>query len=150
MRYMVPFFILTAAAFAGEATLWTSAQLKDHLKSLKAKMSAQKVATENLVKQSSHTVMAVYRAGDGEAEVHEKMTDIFVVQTGEAVMVTGGEVVGAKSTGPGEIRGASIKGGTKHKLSPGDILHIPAGTPHQTLVRAGVEFTALIIKAESK
>jgi len=44
--------------------------------------------------------------------------------------VTGGKVVDGRSTGPGEIRGASIDGGTARKLGKGDVIIVPKGTPH--------------------
>ena len=36
----------------------------------------------------------------------------------------------AKTTGPEEVRGESIEGGEDHQLSKGDVIVIPAGTPH--------------------
>jgi hypothetical protein len=63
--------------------------------------------------------------------------------------VVGGEVEDGKTTAPGEIRGPSIKGGARHALSPGDIVHIPARTPHQVLVPSGGRFTYFVIKVDT-
>jgi quercetin dioxygenase-like cupin family protein len=38
--------------------------------------------------------------------------------------------VGGKNTGPSQYRGTGIKGGQTHQLKKGDVLVIPAGTPH--------------------
>ena len=45
-------------------------------------------------------------------------------------LVLGGTVVGGKTTKPGQIRGTDIKGGQTQHLKKGDVVTIPAGTPH--------------------
>jgi mannose-6-phosphate isomerase-like protein (cupin superfamily) len=77
-----------------------------------------------------HRVSILRRMGPGQVEVHEKETDIFYVLEGEATFVTGGTVVGGKTTGPGEIRGTDIQGGDTVQLTKGDVIVIPAGMPH--------------------
>lgn len=129
---------------------YTAARLKGFEKELAPKINAQKVATLQLDKWGNHSTMVAHREGDGEAELHENQADIFIVQTGAATLVIGGEVVGGKTTGPGEIRGTSIKGGSNKKLAPGDIVHIPAKLPHQVLVAPGKQFTYLIVKVDEK
>lgn len=139
---------LMAAEPAGFA-YWSGAELKGYGKKLAPKMNELKVATEQIGKWGNHLAMMAYRESDGEAEIHEKVADIFIVQGGEAIVVVGGKVVGGKSTGPGEIRGKSIEGGVKKKLSPGDVCHIPANTPHQTLLAPGSKSIAyMIVKVE--
>ena len=139
---------LAAAEPAGFA-YWSGAELKAYGKKLAPKMSPQKVATEQMGKWGNHSTMMAYRESDGEAEVHEKVADIFIVQAGAAILVVGGKVVGGKSTGPGEIRGKSIQGGVKKKLAPGDVCHIPANTPHQTLLAPGSKLISyMVVKIE--
>jgi quercetin dioxygenase-like cupin family protein len=41
----------------------------------------------------------------------------------------------------GEMSGTGIDGGERHEISAGDMIHIPAKTPHQALVLAGGEVT---------
>ena len=62
--------------------------------------------------------------------MHNKETDIFYVIDGEATLVTGGTVVGGKTTAPDQIRGTEVQGGETHHLAKGDFIVIPAGTPH--------------------
>jgi quercetin dioxygenase-like cupin family protein len=81
----------------------------------------------------------------GQAELHAKYTDVIYVVEGTATFVTGGEVLGGKTTAPGEIRGASIKGGTSRKLTKGDVIIVPIDTPHQ-FVRVSNPFLYLIVK----
>jgi len=70
------------------------------------------------------------RVAPGRAEVHEKDTDLIYVLEGTAVFVTGGRVSDAASTGPGEIRGSAIEAGETRILAKGDVIVVPAGTPH--------------------
>ncbi len=83
-----------------------------------------------LAQGPGYTVTGSHRDKVGEVEVHDKETDIFYVTDGEATFVTGGTMVGGKKTGEGQWRGTDIKGGVTHKLSKGDVITIPAGTPH--------------------
>ena len=59
-----------------------------------------------------------------------EVTDIFYVTDGQATVVLGGELVGGKMTRPHEYRGEGIRNGQTHEVGPGDVLVIPAGTPH--------------------
>lgn len=70
------------------------------------------------------------RATPGMAEVHTRDTDIIYVLSGSATFVTGGAVLDGKTTAPDEIRGASIANGDTRKISKGDVIIIPNGTPH--------------------
>jgi mannose-6-phosphate isomerase-like protein (cupin superfamily) len=79
---------------------------------------------------SDYKVSGVRRAKAGQVEVHEKETDIFYIVDGEAEFITGGTMVGGKSSGNGQWLGTSIEGGQQHHLSKGDVIVIPAGTPH--------------------
>ena len=129
---------------------WSAAELKGFSAKLAAAMGVQKAATERLGNFGNHYFMAAYREADGEAEIHETQTDIFIVQAGEATLVVGGQIEGGKTTAPGEIRGTSIKNGVLKKLGPGDIVHIPAKTPHQVLMDAGKQFDYFILKVDAR
>jgi mannose-6-phosphate isomerase-like protein (cupin superfamily) len=151
MRIMILFLALPLIASDPPGfEQWTSSELKGFEKKLAPKINALKVATQDLSKFGNHWTMIAHREGDGEAEVHEKVVDFFVVQTGEATLVVGGSMVGGRSMGAGEIRAPSIKDGVQKKLVPGDVVHIPANTPHQLLVQKGKQFTYFVIKVESR
>ena len=96
------------------------------------------------------TILMVRRDRDGDVEVHEHLNDEFVVQAGHAVVRVGGTVSGNHQTAPGEWRGGTIADGSLYHLSPGDVLWIPAGQPHQTLISKGGSFTYLAFKFEAK
>lgn len=84
----------------------------------------------SLVENGSYKVHASRRDAPGEAEIHETDTDIFHVLEGEATFVTGGTIPGARAVNPHELRGAAIEGGELRTLRAGDVITIPAGTPH--------------------
>jgi len=121
------------------------------LKNEQAKLAQQAAQTKSASVTldrfaANHFSMLSYREASGQAEIHEHMSDLFVVQDGEATLVVGGEVPDAKPVSPGELRGSAIKGGTRTKLGPGDIVHIPPGLPHQLLVEPGAHFTYFVLK----
>jgi mannose-6-phosphate isomerase-like protein (cupin superfamily) len=130
--------------------LWKSHDLMDREKTLATKIDAQKIATEQLGNFGNHTAAITHREADGVAEIHEKMNDLLVGESGEATLIIGGTVPGAKQTAPGEMRGPSVQGGERKTIGPGDIVHIPAGVPHQMLVAKGKQFTYFVMKVESK
>jgi mannose-6-phosphate isomerase-like protein (cupin superfamily) len=105
-------------------------------------------ASETLKEYPQHATMLSFRARDGVAEVHEEFADLFCVLDGRATLVTGGTVQGAETVGPGEIRGSSIEGGVRQELRAGDVAHVPAGVPHQMLVRGEQNFTSFVVKIQ--
>jgi mannose-6-phosphate isomerase-like protein (cupin superfamily) len=70
------------------------------------------------------------RRGPGQVEYHEHTNHIFVMVEGQATLVTGGTMVGAKRTSPDQMVATSIEGGETFHLSKGDVITIPAKTPH--------------------
>lgn len=129
---------LTSAAMAGPAP--TTVVVFDHAQVDNAFAQGMRLADND-----SYKISAGRRVMAGIAELHDYDTDIFHVQAGEATFVTGGTIVEGKSTGPGETRGTSITGGTTHQLVKGDMIVIPAGTPHQFTGVSGT-FLYLVIK----
>ena len=105
-------------------------------------------ASETLKEYPQHFVMLSFRSRSGEVEVHERFADLFVVLAGAATLVTGGTVTGARIVAPGETRGESIAGGTQQNLRPGDVAHVPAGTPHQMLLKGDETITSLVMKLQ--
>ena len=75
-------------------------------------------------------IVLANRRGAGEVEVHEKTNHVFIIVEGEATFVTGGTLVSARDTAPGQRRAPSVDGGTVHHLVKGDVITVPAKTPH--------------------
>jgi mannose-6-phosphate isomerase-like protein (cupin superfamily) len=74
------------------------------------------------------------------AAVHFKVSEVYHVIQGSGTLVTGGTVVNPKTRasdsaevrqedGPG-VSGTAIEGGVSRQIKPGDVVVIPAGTPH--------------------
>jgi mannose-6-phosphate isomerase-like protein (cupin superfamily) len=94
----------------------------------------------------SHSIRLSVRTASGGAEVHSHFDDIFVVTGGSATLVTGGTVVDAQMGADGEIKGSRVQEGTSQKIAKDDVVHIPAGTPHQLIIVPGDTFSAIVIK----
>ena len=84
-----------------------------------------------LLETDGYKIHASRREAPGMAEVHTGDVDVIYVLEGTATIVTGGAIVGGREIAAGEIRGASIDGGRAQRLSPGDVLVVPNGVPHQ-------------------
>ncbi len=146
-------FVLVAYAGSAQspgATQWTDAQLKSFAASLVQKMDASKSASQPLADLGTYSIQISHREANGQAEVHERVNDVFVVRSGEATLVTGGKLVDPKTTAEGELRASSVAGGQPKPLGAGDIVSIPAGTPHQLLLKGGTSITYLVIKVKAR
>jgi mannose-6-phosphate isomerase-like protein (cupin superfamily) len=117
-------------------------------KKLREKADASGLATQTIKKYSTDYSMLAFRRQSGQAELHEKFADFYVVVDGQATLVSGGKMVNGKPTAPGEVRGDSIQDGKETKLKKGDIVHIPADIPHQLLVSKGDTFQYFIVKVQ--
>jgi len=140
--------LLWAADPAG-FMMWKGTQLKAMSKTLAGKMNDKKMGSEQLGKWGNHSAMVAHREGSGEAELHETQADVFIVQSGEATLIVGGTIPDSKTTAPNEVRGPSIQGGEQKKLGAGDVVHIPAKTPHQLMVDTGKQVTYAVVKIDT-
>jgi len=126
MKYMIAFAALAASALWAANEAGGPATYVGH-----EKISALYAAKGGpIAKGPDYSVSANKRTGPGQVEVHEKETDIFRVIDGDATLVTGGKMIGGKQTRPEQWLGTSIEGGTTYHLSTGDVVTVPAGTPH--------------------
>jgi hypothetical protein len=142
----------TSAEAAQNIAVWKAVDLKGYAATLAPKASgAQALAVDSLGNFGpTHNAVMVYRAADGEAEFHETAADFTVVTGGAGDLILGGTVKDARVTGPGEIRGSSVEGGTTYRVEPGDIINIPAKTTHQMTVPPGGAVTYMVVKINTK
>jgi mannose-6-phosphate isomerase-like protein (cupin superfamily) len=75
-------------------------------------------------------VVLAQRRQAGEVEYHDHTNHVFIMVEGEATMVVGGTMVDARRTAPDQMRAPSATGGTTYHLTRGDVITIPARTPH--------------------
>jgi mannose-6-phosphate isomerase-like protein (cupin superfamily) len=128
---------------------WNATAFAELRQSLAAKSAAdaQHLASQKIADYPNDAIYEIHRAGDGAPELHETEADIFFVQSGSAVLVVGGILVGAETTAPHELRNGTIQGGVRKKISAGDVLRIPAKTPHQVVLDGAKEITYIVVKA---
>ena len=105
-------------------------------------------AVKQLVDFPNEAFLLVHREADGQVEWHETQIDIFFVQSGSATLLVGGTYLNGETVAPHEKRNGTIQGGTRQKLSAGDIVRIPARIPHQVLLDDAHEFTYFVVKVK--
>ena len=90
-----------------------------------------------------HVGLGVLYRTEGQTQntaVHFKVSEVYHIMKGSGTLVTGGTVVNPKTRaadsvevsredGPG-VTGTAIQGGVNNELKEGDVIVIPAGTPH--------------------
>ena len=94
------------------------------------KVAAALAKGGGLVAASDVLVSGSHRDKPGQVEVHDKEMDVIYVVDGTATFVSGGKIVGAKNSRPDQWLGTDITGGTTQRLVKGDVIVVPAGTPH--------------------
>jgi mannose-6-phosphate isomerase-like protein (cupin superfamily) len=99
-----------------------------------------------LAKHATYLIYATTRDKDGQAEVHQNWSDNIFIQEGETSFIVGGAATDAKEREPGEFRGSAISGGKTIVMHRGDYLFVPAGVPHQMIVKPGQRATFLDFK----
>jgi len=93
------------------------------------KVSAVMAKGGSIIDDNGLVVLA-QRRGAGEVEWHEHTNHVFIIVEGEATFVTGGTLVGSRETAEGQRRAQGVQGGETHHLTKGDVITIPAKTPH--------------------
>jgi mannose-6-phosphate isomerase-like protein (cupin superfamily) len=150
--FLLTIGIVTARAIAQDAAKTPDTYSPDALmameKTLAQKVDASGLATETIKKYSTDYTLLAFRSQSGKPELHEKFADFYFVIEGNATLVSGGQIVNAKTTAPGEVRGDSIQDGKETKLKKGDIVHIPADIPHQLTLAKGDTFQYFVIKVQ--
>jgi mannose-6-phosphate isomerase-like protein (cupin superfamily) len=125
---------------------WSRAQLEQTANALAPQMDEHKFKTEILASAGKTRFQITHREAGGESELHDSLSDVVLVQSGHATLTYGGTMVGAKTTGPGEVRGTGIDGGITQLLSPGDVVVIPSRLPHLITPSNGDKFNYFVVK----
>ena len=125
MNPMAPFKLLTLLSLAVTMSAADAVTFVDH-----DKVAAALKKGGSLVSARDLIVSGSMRDKAGQVEVHDRETDVIYVIEGAATFVTGGTMVGGKMTKPDQHIGSDIQGGQTHHLTKGDVVVVPAGTPH--------------------
>jgi mannose-6-phosphate isomerase-like protein (cupin superfamily) len=145
---MLPLLFLPAFGQKGKVEYFSNKDLQHQLTELGVKAEASGSSGSTLGDYGSHALKLSVRTTGGGAEVHAHFDDVILVTQGQATLVTGGTVMDPKTDSDGETKGPSIHNGTSQTISVGDVVHIPAGTPHQMTIAAGSLFSALVVKVK--
>lgn len=103
-------------------------------------------ASETIREYPHYSAELSFCGRTADAEVHHSHACMVHVLAGAATLVMGGKVNRVRSAGAGEMRGDSIENGARQELRQGDVVHIPAGVPHQLLIAGDKSITCLIVK----
>ncbi|HEX7729900.1 MAG TPA: cupin domain-containing protein [Terracidiphilus sp.] len=155
---MTAFRRFLPAAIALLLATGVSAQMSDHFSNAQLMERARHLrelaaagdgsASETLATYPRHHTMLAFRSKSGGGELHQHYADLFYILDGKATLLTGGKVDDQETTGPGEIRGSGVSGGHEQALKAGDVVHIPAGMPHQMVLAAGDTVTYFVVKMQ--
>jgi mannose-6-phosphate isomerase-like protein (cupin superfamily) len=131
----------------------SSAELQQKAQQAMAKAVASPAgsAGEKIASYGDHAITIAARTKSGGPEMHEQWTDVIMVTGGQATLVIGGKIVGevaAEGGTLGEKRGDDITGGTTQVVKKGDIINIPAGTPHWIKITQGDDFSYVNVKVK--
>jgi mannose-6-phosphate isomerase-like protein (cupin superfamily) len=102
-----------------------------------------------IIKDPGLVVLANRREAGG-VEYHEHTNHIFIIVEGEGTLIAGGTMVGAKRTNPDQMTATSIDGGETFHLTKGDVITIPAKTPHWWKELSSKNVAYYAINIESK
>jgi len=126
--------------------MWDAALLSSTEKKLKSMMDQYYSAVEDFIKDDQTQFHMNHKEGTALSEIHDHWAEFQIIRNGEGTMRLGGTVVNAQTIGPGETRGTALEGAFGQPLRAGDLLYIPAGTPHHTIVERTKSQDKLIVK----
>ena len=122
--------LMICTILAGSTLLLNAAGPRDVVFVGHEKVDAALANGGALVTAKDLLVLGAHRTEAGKVEMHDKETDVFYIVEGEATFITGGRMIGAKLSKPGQWLGTNIEGGQTLHLTKGDVIVIPAGVPH--------------------
>ena len=116
------------------------------LKQLGDSLTPGAYRTTQLGRGPNFTYAITHRDTSSGLERHDAWTDILVIETGSATILSGGAQEGAIESSPGEWRGGIARGATRQAIRAGDVVTTPAGTPHQMVLAPGEQITYIVFK----
>jgi mannose-6-phosphate isomerase-like protein (cupin superfamily) len=107
------------------------------------------LVAEPILLLAPYRAMLEYRPGISPAAVHEKDAELMVVLEGTGNIVTGGKVVDEKRLNANNLGGPSIADGKSQAVVKGDMLIVPANTPHQVIPTGGAPIILMTLHVPS-
>jgi len=105
-------------------------------------------ASETLREYPQHAAVLSVRLRSGEVEAHESCAVIFHVLAGNATLTMGGAIVGLGPDQTTRTPGSHAEKEIRIELRSGDVVHVPAATPHRFLIAGEKSLTCLAIKIQ--
>jgi mannose-6-phosphate isomerase-like protein (cupin superfamily) len=129
---------------------WGSAEMASAARALSADAAKDPhhFASKRIADFPNEYFLLVHREADGAPEVHETEIDVILIQSGTGTFVVGGTLQNGETTAPHEKRNGTIVGGTKQKVTAGDVMRVPPNTPHQMLLDGAKELNYLVVKVK--
>ena len=128
---------------------WSASELDRRDTALSERVGPDHSARETLADygnpSGAHRFRFIHRDADGVPEQHEQIEDVVFINSGEATLLVGGQLIDPTGSS-GEYRGTGITGGERYSVVRGDIIHIPVDTPHRYLVPAGGHVTYVLVR----
>ena len=169
-RYLVPdgghvtYVLVRLPAFTGEPVaradapmldfeppgfaMWSAAELDRRNAALATRIGPDRSSRETLADygnpSGAHRFRFIHRDADGVPEIHDEIIDVVLIQSGAGTLLVGGDMLDRDGS-----RGSGIAGGSRHAVAAGDVLHIPAKTPHGYLVPDGGHVTYVLVRTPS-
>ena len=103
------------------------------------------LVAEPILTLAPYRAQLEYRPGTSPAAVHEKDAELMVVLEGTGNIVTGGKLVDEKRNNANNLGGSSITGGVTQAVVKGDMLIVPANTPHQVIPTGGAPIVLMTL-----
>jgi hypothetical protein len=119
---------------------WTGTTKNDAVR------SGSGVFSQRIGLYGNHTTTLTTRVSTGDAEQHRDWYDIFVAVSGDASLISGGQLQDVREIAPGELRGSGVANGVVQSLTPGAVVHIEPQTPHQLIIAPSHSFTYFVVK----
>lgn len=109
-------------------TIATGADLQAALEKARSEEPDAPMTVARVDNNETTRVNLIHRTIPQNAIIHPTGWEVHHITAGRATAVTGGSV--ERSTGPNGERVAKIVGGESREVTVGDVVIIPAGTPH--------------------
>jgi mannose-6-phosphate isomerase-like protein (cupin superfamily) len=129
MKYLLA--VAAAVSTAALITLGTAASFPPRVHYVDHDKVAAAFVKGGRIIEDEGLIVIANRGVQRGSEMHDNTNHVFIIMDGEAEFVTGGKMVDPKVIALGQTRGSGIEGGVSHHLAKGDVITIPAKTPHQ-------------------
>ena len=138
--------VLAQQAAAPATTFMNNKEIMGLIDKAKADRKGEApLVSEPILSLAPYRAQLEYRPGISPAAVHEKDAELMVVLEGTGNIVTGGKLVDEKRNNANNLGGSSIAGGNSQSVAKGDMLIVPANTPHQVIPTGGAPIVLMTL-----